>query len=197
MRRLLLDFGGVVIRTPFELLNRVGSPAWYGPFGPGVDPMWESLQRGEMTERDYWDERARELFPDSPDPVRDLMGVLFAPPASEVRRPEVTALLAGVDRPAVLTNDLGRFHGPEWLEEMEAHNLFDPLIDLSHTGFLKPAPAAFSRALEILDELPSRVVFVDDQPHNVAGAREMGLVGVWFDVTDPAGSVGRVQEALG
>jgi HAD superfamily hydrolase (TIGR01509 family) len=80
---------------------------------------------------------------------------------------------------------------------MDAHNLFDPLIDLSHTGFLKPAPEAFARALEILDELPSRVVFVDDQPHNVAGAREMGLVGVWFDVTDPAGSVRRVEAAIG
>jgi putative hydrolase of the HAD superfamily len=79
---------------------------------------------------------------------------------------------------------------------MEAHNLFDPLIDLSHTGLLKPAPEAYLRALELLDELPSRVVFVDDQPYNVAGALEMGLVGVWFDVTDPAGSVGRVQAAL-
>jgi putative hydrolase of the HAD superfamily len=197
MRRLLVDFGGVVIRTPFEMLHRVGSPAWFGPFDPAADPMWESLQRGEVTERAYWDARAREVFPGSPDPVRDLMGVLFAPPASEVRRPEVTALLAGVDRPAVLTNDLGRFHGPEWLEEMEAHNLFDPLIDLSHTGLLKPAAEAYLRALELLDELPSRVVFVDDQPYNVAGALEMGLVGVWFDVTDPSGSVGRVQAALG
>jgi putative hydrolase of the HAD superfamily len=196
MRRLLVDFGGVVIRTPFEMRYRVGSPDWFGPFDPAADPMWESLQRGEISERQYWDARAREVFPDSDDPVRSLMAVLFAPPASEVRRPEVTKLLAGVDRPAVLSNDLSRFHGPEWLEEMEAHDLFDPLIDLSDTGVLKPAPEAFLRALEALDEPPSRVVFVDDQPYNVLAGQKMGLVGVWFDVTDPAGSVARVEAAL-
>ena len=53
MRRLLLDFGGVVIKTPFENRHRVGSPNWFGPFDPEIlghpwahpDPRMDALQR--------------------------------------------------------------------------------------------------------------------------------------------------------
>lgn len=197
MRRLLLDFGGVVIKTPFEMLHRVGSPEWRGPFDPGSDLLWREMESGTITERDYWNRRAGELFASFDDPVRELMKRLFAPPACDVRRPEVTGLIESVDRPAVLTNDLARFHDAFWLEEMGAHNLFDPLIDLSHTGLLKPAPEAFQRALSILSTEPAQVVFVDDQPHNVQGAIGVGIRGVWFDVTDPVGSVERVRAELG
>ncbi len=196
MRRLLLDFGGVVIKTPFELLHRVGSPDWFGPFDPGADPLWSALQRGQITERDHWHQRAGEVFPDSPDPVSDLMNAVFAPPSIEVLRPEVTDLLAEVDRPAVLTNDLARFHGPAWLAEIGLNGSFEPLIDLSFVGTLKPHPDAYSHALVELGEPPENVVFVDDQPANVAGAKESGMAAVWFDVTRPGASVELVRQTL-
>ena len=196
MRRLLLDFGGVVIRTPFELTYRVGSPSWHGPFNPEADPLWTSLQHGAITERDYWSRRAAEVFPASDDPVRDLMATLFAPPEREVVRPETMDLIDQADRPAVLTNDLTRFHDDQWLAEMGLADLFDPLIDLSFVGYLKPDRRAFRHALEQLGESPENVVFVDDQPRNVTEARALGLIAVWFDVTDPTGSVDRARLAL-
>lgn len=197
MRRLLLDFGGVVIRTPFENRHRLGSPPWYGPFDPDADPLWTAMQRGEITEREHWYRRAAEAFPESEDPVRSMMSALFAPPSSEVRRPEITTLIAEVDRPAVLTNDLGRFHDTDWLESMGLAATFDPLIDLSYTGHLKPAAAAYEHAVGVLDEKPGDIVFVDDQPGNVDGALAFGMRAVWFDVTDPAGSVERIRSQLG
>lgn len=196
MRRLLVDFGGVVIKTPFELQNRVGSPGWGGPFDPDSDPMWRDSQAGVMSEREYWHSRAAEVFPDIDDPVRNLMATIFAPPPDEVVRPEVASLVAQVDRPAVLTNDLARFHDKQWLVDMGLDGVFDPLIDLSYVGYLKPERRAFSHALAELGEEAGNVVFVDDQPANVEGARASGLIGVWFDVTDPAGSVARAREAL-
>jgi putative hydrolase of the HAD superfamily len=196
MRRLLLDFGGVVIRTPFELQTRVGAPGWGGPFSPDSDPLWRESQTGVITEREYWHIRAEEAFGDADDPVRKLMGTIFAPPPDDVVRPEVASLIAEVERPAVLTNDLARFHDKEWLVDMGLDGTFDPLIDLSYIGYLKPERRAFTHALSELGEDAGDVVFVDDQPANVAGAEAQGLIAVWFDVTDPAGSVSRVRELL-
>lgn len=195
MRRLLLDFGGVVIKTPFELLHRVGSPDWRGPFDPAGDPLWSDLQAGVISEREHWHTRASEVYPDSEDPVRDLMRTLYRPPSIEVVRAGVLDLAVEVGA-GVLTNDLARFHDERWLAEMGLEGVFKPLIDLSYVGFLKPEHRAFRHALAELEEPPLNVVFVDDQPHNVDGAKACDLVGVWFDATDPAGSIERIRQAL-
>ncbi|MDH4118270.1 MAG: HAD-IA family hydrolase [Acidimicrobiia bacterium] len=195
MRRLLLDFGGVVIKTPFELLHRIGSPGWTGPFDPTGDDLWREMQTGGITERHYWHTRASQAFPEDEDPVTVLMDRLFAPPSDEVVRPQIRTLIDET-APAVLTNDLARFHPPEWLERMELAGSFEPLIDLSFTGFLKPSEDAYRHALEVLGSPADEVVFVDDQPLNITGATRFGLRTVWFDVTDPGGSVSRIREAI-
>jgi putative hydrolase of the HAD superfamily len=72
----------------------------------------------------------------------------------------------------------------------------DPVVDLSFTGVLKPAPEAYAIACEHLGESPASVLFVDDQPANVAGALRFGMQALWFDVTDPAGMAARIERAL-
>lgn len=199
-RVVLFDFGGVVIRTPFELHDH----PWHGPFDPGADDLWEQSQRGEITERDYWHRRSAPLHPDSDDPTHDFMRTLYEQDEAAIVRPEVVALLdelqgAGL-RTAVLTNDLAAFHPPEWIERMTVVRRFEPLIDLSHVGFLKPSPEAFEHALKVLDVAPDHageVVFLDDQRRNVEGAEAVGLRGVWFDPTDVPGSVARLRAAVG
>lgn len=193
--RLLLDFGGVVIKTPFELLDGVGSPPWFGPFDPESDELWQRMQSGSITERQYWELRSRELFDDA-DPVATLMRTVFDRPEYEVVRPEIVHLLDHVARPAALTNDLARFHDAEWIARMPIVGRFEPLIDLSFEGVLKPAPEAFLLACERLRLDPEDVLFVDDQPGNVAGARSVGMKTVWFDVTDPGSSTREIQEAM-
>ena len=66
---LILDFGGVVTRTLFEthdLTERAlglapGSLTWRGPFDPENDSLWQSMQRDEISEREYWLERTRQV----------------------------------------------------------------------------------------------------------------------------------------
>lgn len=94
MRRLLFDFGGVVIKTPFEMLHRVESPSWFGPFDSAADALWQEMRGGRISEREYWHRRASELFPGAEDPSRELIGIVFAPSAEEVVRPEIQALVA-------------------------------------------------------------------------------------------------------
>jgi electron transfer flavoprotein beta subunit len=67
-KALVLDFGGVISRTLFEthaLTERAlglkpGTLTWRGPFDPDSDPLWRSMQSGDISERDYWLERTRE-----------------------------------------------------------------------------------------------------------------------------------------
>ncbi len=204
MRRLLLDFGGVVLLTPFELREVAerslglapGGLAWTGPFDPDRDESWRRFQAGEITERDYWAARAAEHGLDT----RSFMRHFYHPPGDHLVRPEVRALMeaerAAGRPPAILTNDLEAFHGRGWMDAMEVLDLVDVLVDGSVTGVLKPDPRAYAAAVEALGVAPGEIVFVDDQPANVAGAREAGLVAVWFDVTDPAASVAETRRRL-
>ncbi|GAB2985238.1 hypothetical protein LWP59_38135 [Amycolatopsis acidiphila] len=69
MRALLMDFGGVIQHSVLELL-----PAWSarfglpdhitqrsGPCGALVDQLWKRMPRRELTEREYWAQRAAEI----------------------------------------------------------------------------------------------------------------------------------------
>lgn len=52
-------------------------------------------------------------------------------------------------------------------------------------GVRKPDPAAYRALLAALGEEARDVVFVDDNPANVAAARDLGIVGVLLDVEFP------------
>ncbi len=44
----------------------------------------------------------------------------------------------------------------------------------------KPSPEAFRAACSALSAEPTRVVFIDDNPENVSGAREAGLLAIRY-----------------
>ena len=69
IKALLLDFGSVISKSLFERHELIeeklnlpeGTLTWKGPFDPKNDPLWMSMQRDEITERDYWRTRAKEV----------------------------------------------------------------------------------------------------------------------------------------
>ena len=205
---LLLDFGGVLLLTPFELLRDaepglgvpVGSLPWTGPFDVGADHLWKRFLGGELTEREYWARRASELRP-----ARDLKTMFrsFYEPADEARlvRPAVAALVdevrAAGRRTGILTNDLRAFHGDEWAADMTVLRKMDAFVDGSVTGVLKPDRRAYEHGVAALGVPAGDIVFVDDLVANVEGAVAAGMQAVWFDVTDVADSVRRIRDALG
>ncbi len=208
---LLLDVGGVIIRTPFELHRGFekatglapGTLSWEGPHDPSGDPLWRSLVAGEITERDYWDRRAAEVGTLIGTPgltMKDYCGVAYGQDEAEIVRPEAVAAIDLAEtlgiRFAILTNDLHAFHGPDWVESISVFTRADPLIDCGRAGVLKPAAGAYEHALGVLGCEPDRVLFVDDQPANVAAARRAGIPTVEFDVTDPGASFERVCAVL-
>lgn len=110
---VLLDVGGVLLPTPWELLEdfeaRNGWPPgtlpWRGPLDPATDRLWRAVRAGELTSRAYF--------------------------------------------------DLGSF---------------DVLLDESETGVAKPDSRAYEQAAAAMGLDPAGIVFVDDDPANVAGA---------------------------
>jgi len=201
-RHLLFDFGGPVLLSPFELRDRGAERLGIdvdelagGPFDPG-DELWRARVAGEITERDYWTEQAARFGLD----IAGFMARFYEPSGDHLCRPESVALIDEVHaagyRAGVLTNDLTAFHPPGWHDHISVLARVDPLVDLSHTGHLKPDPQAFADGIEAMGQAPGDTVYVDDHLDNVAAGGVAGLVAVHFDVTDPAGSHARIRDAL-
>ncbi|MFQ5400969.1 MAG: HAD family hydrolase [Anaerolineae bacterium] len=76
---------------------------------------------------------------------------------------------------------------PVWIREIELKEFglmefFDVRISSGDTGYMKPHPAIYQRALALLNTSPERAVFVGDRPGNdIAGANNAGLVSVLMD----------------
>jgi putative hydrolase of the HAD superfamily len=208
-RALLLDLGGTAFLSGVEAMARWGERdpavraacARRGPLGPEPDAEWDAMIVGEITEREYWRRRSDELgrvLGRTDWTLRAFMHTLFE--LIDVRpgaaRLVEDARAAGVPV-GVLTNDLTAFHGED---AMAAHPLLsdvDVLVDGSVTGVLKPDPRAYALAARRLGLPPGEIVFVDDMPWSVAGARRAGMVAVLLDYADPDAAFDRAWAEVG
>ncbi|MCY1666295.1 HAD family hydrolase [Rhizobium sp. SL86] len=211
-RALILDFGGVVTRTLFEthdVTERAlglapGTLTWRGPFDPASDPLWVSMQNREITERDYWMERTREvgrLVGEDWTDMKTFVQRARGAEADLVLRPQardaiLAAKKAGL-RLAILSNELDLFYGVEFRRRFPLIDLFDVIVDATYTGILKPDPRAYELVLAELGLPREACVFVDDQAKNIEGAEAVGLPHVHFDVTQPADGYARALSMLG
>jgi putative hydrolase of the HAD superfamily len=209
---LLLDFGSVVTYTAFErhreserLLGLAqGTLGWLGPVDPATDPLWRSMERGEISERDYWARRAGEvgsmLGRPAWTPLDFFQAIRGEDPNRSVRESAhrtVRAARAAGLRVGILSNELELFWGRPFMDRLEILRDVDVLVDATHTGILKPDPRAYRLALEELDTSAERVLFVDDQLRNVEGARRMGITTVHFDVAAADACFAAVRSLLG
>jgi putative hydrolase of the HAD superfamily len=210
-RALLLDFGGVISVSSFErhretesLLGLVAnSLTWEGPIAPETDPLWQSMQRDEITEREYWAIRASELGEAIGEPGWDMKTLLQrvhqADPEAVIR-PEIRSLIeAARDRDilvGILSNELELFYGREFLDRMRVFEQFDAIVDASSTRLLKPDPRAYALAVSALRVSPGEVLFVDDQFRNIAGAVKAGLQTQHFDLRDVPGNIAAIAARL-
>lgn len=212
MRALLLDLGGTVFRSGSEMLALLGDAepatrdvvARRGPLGPETDDLWDKMIRSEITEREYWQYRSDEVGAalGRPGwPIQEFMHTLYGLAGDGIIRPAAAELMAeakAAGHPVgVLTNDLRAFHGDT---AMAAHPVLadvDALVDASVTGVLKPDPRAYALGAAALGHDPSDIVFVDDMPWNVRGAREAGMVALELDLTDPDAVWPQARAALG
>jgi FMN phosphatase YigB (HAD superfamily) len=183
---VLLDIGGVIIPQLFESVRRPGFPR--GPFDG--DERYRAVQRGELSESDYWAEVAAAHGVD--------VGALWRE-HTHVREDVQHALsaLASRVRLVAFTNDMSHWFGERWPTRYPVFGLFDRLIEASRLGPPKPHPEAFIRAAAAIGEPVERCLFVDDLRANIEGARSVGMATRYFDVRDAAGSLRALLDDLG
>ena len=176
-RGLLLDIGGVVHATGIHLVGRLAEaePALrpvlerIGGVASDRDELWQQMLRRQVTEREYWAQRAAELgaaVGESWD-TRAMMHRMYELPRQDWLRTEMVDLMA----------------------DTRAAGL--------RLGILKPDPRAFGRAAGELGLPPEQIVFLDDMPWNVEGARQVGLRAVRVPWDDPGQAIDTARELLG
>jgi putative hydrolase of the HAD superfamily len=210
-RGLLLDFGSVMSVSVFERHRETerilgladGTLSWLGPIAPETDPLWQAMQRDEMTEREYWERRARELGEMVGEPGWDMPTMLKRIRQSdpnEVVRPEIHRMIeearARGMRVGVLSNELELFYGAAFLARMEVLEDMKVIVDATSSGILKPDPRAYAMALNGLGLPADQVLFVDDQFRNIAGAIRAGLQAHFFDLRDVPGNLAAIAARL-
>jgi putative hydrolase of the HAD superfamily len=203
MKALVLDFGGVISRTVFEthadsetaLGLAPGTLTWRGPFDPANDPLWQSMQAGKISEREYWHSRATEtgkLVGESWTSMPEFLQRIRGANPSTMIRPEFLEALKKVKsmdcKLAILSNELDLFYGAAFRRKLPFLADFDLIVDATYTGILKPDPKSYAAITEGLGLDAATCVFVDDQLKNIKGAQSFGMNTVHFDVTNPAAS---------
>lgn len=211
-RALVLDFGGVISKTLFETHAlteaALGLPpnslGWRGPFAIESDPLWASMQCGEISERDYWLTRSREVGHLVGEDWRDMETFVQRARGADpvaVIRPEAHRAIrmvadAGFEL-AILSNELDLFYGAQFRNRVPLLARFQAIIDASYTKILKPDPRAYRMVLDALSLDAASCVFVDDQQRNIDGAIACGLQTVLFDVRNPRSGYAAALQRFG
>jgi putative hydrolase of the HAD superfamily len=210
-RGLLLDIGGVVHATGIDLVGRLAErePAMQpvldriGGVGSDSDELWQQMLRRQVSERQYWAQRAAELGAAVGQTwdTRAMMRQFYELPRQDWLRGEMVDLMVAAKaaglRVGALTNDMTAFHGADWVDQQEHLKLFDVIVDASLTGVMKPDPEAFRMGAEALGLPAEQIVFLDDMPWNVEGALEAGLIAVRVPWDDPRQAIDTARELLG
>ena len=210
-KALILDFGGVISRTLFEthalsetaLGLAAGTLTWQGPFAPETDALWQAMQADQISERDYWMQRTREvgrLLGEDWTEMQTFVQRARGADVAAVIRPEAVAAIQQAKalgyKLGILSNELDLFYGADFRERLPLLQQFDVIVDATYTAILKPDPRAYDDCLQALGVRPELAVFVDDQKRNVDGARRCGLQVVQLDVCRPGAGFSEAMRLL-
>jgi epoxide hydrolase-like predicted phosphatase len=194
---VLFDLHGVMTSSPWAALASVGEgtgatqeevlAVLLGDYTVDGDHPWHRLERGEIGLGEY--APAVTALATEAGLTLDfgrLRGFNDQITVNEAMVSRARSLRASGVRTALVTNNV-REMASGWRSLLPADELFDVVVDSSSVGLRKPSPAIFSLALSWLgDVLPSRAVFLDDAPGNVAGARAAGLHTILVSSPDDA-----------
>ena len=176
---LLFDLGGVVIQIDFARAIQAWAEAGGVPAAQvharfSLDAGYEAHERGEIEPAAYCAHLRQTLGLELPD-EHLLFGWnrIFV---GEV--PQVGALLAHLAKsyPLYAFSNTNVAHRRFW--QVRYATLLAPFSQIfcsCDLGTRKPSPAAFLEVASRMQTAPARIVFFDDDPDNVRGAREAGL----------------------
>jgi HAD superfamily hydrolase (TIGR01509 family) len=200
---LLLDIGFVIIDVTWSAVDAYEKATGTGPrerepVERDGDARWRAHVAGAITAGKYWGEVARSRGFDGmtglfralaevvPDELFDQAAVALMRDAREARR-----------RVGVLSNDAYTLIGRDFFAGRPEFAELDAFVDATDVGSRKPAPEAYLAAADALAVVPQGVVFLDDTPECVDGARRVGMHGILVDPFDRTPAFAGARTLLG
>ncbi len=114
----------------------------------------------------------------------------------EVMRPECRSVVTQAKAAGICVAILSNEINPKWADSVELLASVDHIIACSDNGVLKPDRRAYQRVLMVTGSSAEQVLFVDDEPDNVAGARAVGMEVLLFDTDRAAGCWDEIAQRL-
>jgi len=176
---LLFDLGGVVIQIDFARAIHAWATAGGVPASQvharfALDAGYEAHERGEMESAAYCAHLRQTLGLDLAD--EHLLSGWNQIFVGEM--PEVGGLLKMLARshPLYAFSNTNVAHRRFWqVRYAGILEAFSQIFCSCDLGTRKPSPAAFLEVARRIEIAPGRIIFFDDHPDNVRGAREAGL----------------------
>ncbi len=199
---LLFDVGDVMMLSNWEVLDELERATGRfvpgrGPYASADDADWQDFLRGDIGAYAYWDRKANAagyfdgiaLFRAFCDHIPNL----FAADAMQLIE---QARAAGIPV-GILSNDLVRIAGLEWTALQPQLQGYDVFVDATVLGVRKPSPEGYLKCIADFGLPAEEIVFLDDTPECVEGARATGMIGVHVDPTNRGIALDRARELVG
>lgn len=201
-RAVLFDIGGVLTVSPVTRIinycrdNAIPDDTRFAIFGPEDGP-WSCFERSEL-DRDGFAAAFDEHIRPSGAAVTGLGFMNWFFQGFEPR-PEMLAVVEAL-RPnyklAAITNNVARDEpSHKRTSGLDAHSLFEVVVESALVGARKPEPRIFQIACELLGVAPEESVFLDDLGANLKGARALGMQTIKVDHTTSA--IDELESVLG
>ncbi len=203
IRAIFFDFGGVITESPFtafaEFEKKSGIPPNFIRKVNSTNPDSNAWARFERNDIDI--KKFNELFLQE----SELLG--HAIPGEKIisllnvkLRPEMLNLIKTCRRnyiTACLTNNVKILPSLEGRQEKAFYSIykeFDYVVESSEIGLRKPEKAFYQYACNLINVLPSEVVFLDDLGINLKPAKAMGMQTI--KVIEPTKAIKELEQLL-
>jgi epoxide hydrolase-like predicted phosphatase len=177
------DLGGVLVRT-VDRAHRNQLAVRLGLTSEALEELVFSgesghkAQRGEITAEQQWAYVCQQInWPLAT--WRDLESEFFTGDRLDIELVDYIRSLHGRYKTGVISNALSDVRAAmdnKW----HMADAFDAITISAEVGVMKPDARIFQIALQSLGVQPAESVFVDDFPHNVEGARAVGMHAIQF-----------------
>jgi putative hydrolase of the HAD superfamily len=187
MTWILFDYGNVISQPqPASDIAHLAAVAGCRP-AEFAGAYWADRLAYDLAELDqltYWQKvAARAGRPFSAAQIAELARLDIA--SWQHLRPQMLVLIDGLAaagyRLALLSN--APVEVAEAIRTLPFATRFSQLAFSCFLGLAKPDPLAYQAVLTMLETSPDEVIFIDDRPENVAGARAAGMRAIHF--TEP------------
>jgi glucose-1-phosphatase len=183
IKAVIFDVGGVLIRTtdpqPRRALEeRLGIAPGGAELIVFNSEMGRAAQMGQITSLQHWQWVADQLKLEA-EALRQFQDEFFGGDQLDHELIAFIRKLRPAYRTVIISNymdELTRLLG-------EVHRIadaFELIVVSSSEKIMKPDAIIFQRTLERLNLDPQETIFIDDFPHNVEGARAVGMNAIHF-----------------